>query len=105
MSFQIKDSKGYIISGVGHAKDSVFIEGNATTVIFAGKGSLLRIIITKDVDGGTFTVQDADAVEEFSGVTDYAGSFNVGEYYTNGVTIVTASFATGKMRVVCIPAP
>lgn len=105
MSFQIKDSKGYIIPGVGHASQSIYIEGNATTAIFTGKGVLLRIIITEDVDGGTFTVQDADAVESFSGITNYAGAFNVGEYYENGVTIVTANFGGGKMRVVCIPLP
>lgn len=105
MSFQIQDSKGYVIPGIGHANQSVYIEGNATTTIFSGKGALFRIIITKDVDGGTFRVNDIDGTEQFSGVTDYAGSFNIGEYYINGVSIVTSSFTNGQMRVVCMPLP
>ena len=105
MSFQIHDSKGYVIPGIGHASQSVYITTNTTTVIFTGKGVLLRIIITDDVDNGTFKVQDADAVEAFSGVTDYAGSFGIGEYFENGVSIVTADFTGGKMRVVCMPLP
>ena len=102
-SFQVQDSKGYIIPGIGHGSDSQYIEGNATTTIFSGKGALLRIIITKDVDSGTFSVTDTDDTEYFAGVTDYAGSFNVGEYYTNGCKIVTANFGGGQMRVVCMP--
>ena len=103
MTYQIQDSKGYVVSGVGHASQGVYIEGNATTAIFATKGVLLRIIITKDIDGGSFTVQDADATEVFSGITDYAGSFSIGEYFENGVTIVTTNFDGGQMRIVAMP--
>lgn len=102
MSYQIQDSKGYIIPNVGHASQGSYIEGSTTTTIFSGNGVLLRIIITKDVDSGTFRVNDADGTEQFSGITDYAGSFNVGEYFTNGVSIVTTDFTNGQMRVVCI---
>lgn len=103
MSYQVLDSKGRAIPGVGHANQSVNVSGSETVTIFTGRGVLLRVLITKDVDNGTFAIQNTAGDEQWTGITDYAGSFNIGEVYENGCKIVTTSFSGGTMRIVSLP--
>lgn len=77
-------------------------DSQADVEIFPGTGVFYGLTIWQDVDGGTFTVKDADGNAIYpSGITDYVGGFSIaggnGQILENGCYITTENFNGGKI--------
>ncbi|RMG04683.1 MAG: hypothetical protein D6726_02895 [Nitrospirae bacterium] len=92
---QVRDADGNVMGMCGNKH--VNITTDTTTTIFTGKGILLRVIIFKESSGGSFDITDIDGNTIYSSATtEYAGTFEITEYLTNGCKIVTSGIAANN---------
>src|SRR3990172_1196209 len=91
------DATGKPLEGVGSS--AIRIEGSVTdTVLLTAPGVLMSLLVTKDVDGGTWTLKNTAGTTLAAGVTDYVGTIPFKEHFEAGVKITTANFTNGEMR-------
>jgi hypothetical protein len=76
------------------------ISTDTTTSIFTGHGTLLRVVITQDVDSGTAAIKNTVGTTLFTCKTDYAGTFAFEIDFHAGISITTSGFTGGEMVVV-----